>query len=141
QVALATALESRLPEVLASADLESRTAVLASGISSAGAGEVSAQPQGTVTRLTYAKDPLPGLVDVLLGRSDDPETTDAAVRVLADFMAVYHAGGVVRRVRGEGLTLDVSASTAPATAGNPGAETAKWLIDDDLLISAALGLL
>ena len=44
-------------------------------------------------------------------------------------------------VRGEGLTIDVSESTAPAKTSNPGGETAKWLIDDDLLISAALGLL
>ena len=56
-------------------------------------------------------------------------------------MAVYDAGGVVRRIRGEGLTLDVTESTAPPKATTPGAEAAKWLIDDDLLISAALGLL
>jgi hypothetical protein len=60
---------------------------------------------------------------------------------MAAFMAVYDAGGTIRRIRGDGLTLDISATppaTPPATAG---AETAKWLIDDDLLISSALGLL
>jgi hypothetical protein len=61
--------------------------------------------------------------------------------VLAAFMAVYDAGGMVRRIRSEGLTLDVSQSGTPAKPSSPGAETAKWLIDDDLLISAALGLL
>jgi hypothetical protein len=48
---------------------------------------------------------------------------------------------MVRRIRGEGLTLGVSQSATPAKPSSPGAETAKWLIDDDLLISAALGLL
>lgn len=56
-------------------------------------------------------------------------------------MAVYDAGGVVRRVRGDGLILDVSASTAPEDNTSPGHQTAKWLIDDELLVSSALGLL
>jgi hypothetical protein len=59
-------------------------------------------------------------------------------------MAVYAAGGQIRRVRGAGLTLDVVESTAASAASatsNPGMETAKWLIDDDMLISAALGLI
>jgi two-component system, probable response regulator PhcQ len=50
-------------------------------------------------------------------------------------------GGVIRRVRGDGLILDVSESRAPEKPTTPGNEAAKWLIDDDLLISAALGLL
>jgi hypothetical protein len=40
--------------------------------------------------------------------------------------------------------LDVVESTAASAASatsNPGMETAKWLIDDDMLISAALGLI
>jgi len=56
-------------------------------------------------------------------------------------MAVYDAEGIIRRIRGEGLTLDISQSMTPAKASTAGAEAAKWLIDDDLLISAALGLL
>ena len=73
--------------------------------------------------------------------SDDATLTHSAIRVMAAFMAVYDAGGVIRRIRGEGLTLDVSQSAVPAKDSNPGTEAAKWLIDDDLLISAALGLL
>ena len=65
----------------------------------------------------------------------------AAVLVLAAFIAVYDADGTIRRVRGQGLTLDVTQSTTPAKASTPGSDAAKWLIDDDLLISAALGLL
>ena len=61
--------------------------------------------------------------------------------VLAAFMAVYDAGGVARRVRGEGLILDVTESSLPAKASDPGTQTAKWLIDDDLLVSADLGLI
>ena len=86
-------------------------------------------------------DPTPVLLDALLGRNDEAAVTTASVRVLAAFMAVYDAGGVARRVRGEGLTIDVTESTSPAKTTSPGAEAAKWLIDDDLLISAALGLL
>jgi hypothetical protein len=91
--------------------------------------------------LTRAADPTPTLLDALLGRNDDPAITRTSVRVLAAFVAVYDAGGVIRRIRGEGLTLDVSESAAPVRESTPGAQAAKWLIDDDLLISAALGLL
>ena len=141
QVALATGLESRLPSALKSEGLEARTADLTAELTSAGATEFSSIPSDTGTRITWSPDPSPGLLDALLGRSDDPALTESAVRVLAAFMAVYDAGGVIRRVRGEGLILDISESKAPANDSNPGTEAAKWLIDDDLLISAALGLL
>ena len=60
------------------------------------------------TRLSSATDPTPDLLDALLGRNEDAAVTRAAVRVLSAYMAVYDAGGVIRRIRGEGLTLDVS---------------------------------
>jgi CheY-like chemotaxis protein len=135
QVALATALEFRLPAALAVAGLDRRAAALATELAAASASN------GAATRLTCAVDPMPALLDALPGRNDDPANTATSVRVLAAFMAVYDAGGVVRRIRGEGLTLDVSASAAAARESTPGAEAAKWLIDDDLLISAALGRL
>jgi two-component system probable response regulator PhcQ len=141
QVALASALESRLPEALKAADLASRAAALASELTAAGAENLASSPVATATRLSATTDPMPALLDAVLGRSEDVALTKAAVRVLAAFMAVYDAGGVIRRIRGEGLTLDVSQSSTPAKTSTPGAETAKWLIDDDLLISAALGLL
>jgi len=138
QVALANGLEGRLPGAL-TGDLTGRIAALAKELEAAGAKGLTSNPNGTAIRLTSASDPTPVLLDALLGGTDDAAT--AAVSVLAAFMAVYDAGGVIRRVRGEGLTLDITESTAPAKASTAGGETAKWLIDDDLLISAALGLL
>lgn len=141
QVALATGLESRLPDALKIPDLAARTAALIEELAAAGAADLAATQSDTATRLASATDPTPALLDALLGRSDDPTLTQAAVRVLAAFMAVYDAGGVIRRIRGEGLTLDVSLSMTTAKTASAGAEAARWLIDDDLLISAALGLL
>ncbi len=141
QVALATALETRLPEALKAADLSERTAALTKELAAAGATGITSTPGETATRLSSALDPTPALLDSILGRNDEAALTQSAVRVLAAYMAVYDAGGIARRIRGEGLTLDVLQSTAPEKPSSPGTETAKWLIDDDLLISAALGLL
>jgi hypothetical protein len=141
QVVLATGIETRLPEALKIEGLEARTAALTQQLAAAGAAGIAAAPTGSATRLASSSDPTPALLDALLGRSDDPAHTQAAVNVLSAFMAIYDASGVVRRIRGEGLTLDVSVSTAAPKPSNPGGEAAKWLIDDDLLISAALGLL
>lgn len=141
QVALASGLESRLPEALKLPDLAARTAALTEELTIAGAANLAATQSDTATRLTSSTDPTPALLDALLGRSSDDALTQAAVRVLAAFMAVYDADGIIRRIRGEGLTLDISQSITSAKASTAGAEAAKWLIDDDLLISAALGLL
>lgn len=141
QVALASALEKQLPLALGAADLAARATALCKALESAGASGITEGVTGSVTRLSASTDPTPVLLDALLGRNEDAGTAAKSVEVLAAFMAVYDAGGVIRRVRGDGFYLDVSESTAPAKAGNPGAETAKWLVDDDLLISAALGLL
>lgn len=141
QISLATALEKQLPNVLDQGDLASRTAALVKTLEAAGASGISTSANGSATRLTCATDPTPVLLDALLGRNDEAEVGEKSVNALAAFMAVYDAGGIIRRIRGEGLTLDVTESTAPPKPSNPGAETAKWLIDDDLLISAALGLL
>ncbi|MES2476494.1 MAG: response regulator [Verrucomicrobiota bacterium] len=141
QVALAGGLEKQLPTALAAADLADRTAALAKALEGAGAKGITSSITDGTTRLAASFDPMPLLLDALLGRNDETAVGEQAVAVLAAAMAIYDAGGVVRRVRGEGLTLDITLSTAPEKASNPGAETAKWLIDDDLLISAALGLL
>ena len=141
QAALATALESRLPQALEIAGLAARTTALSEELVIAGAANLGATHGDTTTRLSGPTDPTPGLLDALLGRSDDATLTEAAVRVMAAFMAVYDAGGTIRRIRGEGLTLDISQALPAATAATAGTETAKWLIDDDLLISSALGLL
>ena len=141
QVALATDLEQRLPVALAPAGLEARTVALASELEAAGAAGISNVVNGAASRLASAIDPSPILLDALFGRNDEAAVSQASVRVLAAYMAVYDAGGVARRIRGEGLTVDVTASSAPAPSATPGTQVAKWLIDDDLLISAALGLL
>ncbi len=141
QVALAGSLEKQLPAALVAADLAARAAALAGALESAGASGISSTAQDTAIRLNASFDPTPLLLDALLGRDDETEAGEKSMAVVAAFMAVYDAGGIIRRVRGEGLTLDITPSTTPAKVSNPGAETAKWLIDDDLLISAALGLL
>jgi two-component system probable response regulator PhcQ len=141
QVALASQLEASLPLALAAGDLTARTTALANELAAAGATGVSPEANGAVTRLASAIDPTPTLLDALFGRNDEAAVSDSAVRVLASYMAIYDAGGIVRRVRGQGLTLDVSQAAAPVTSSTVGGQVAKWLIDDDLLISAALGLL
>ncbi len=141
QVTLATGLESRLPDALQTEGLEARTANLVEELTTAGTSGLSTSQVDSATRLTSQTDPTSGLLDALLGRNDDPKRTEAAVRVLAAYMAVYDAGGVIRRNRGDGVILDVSQAATVTKESTPGAEVAKWLIDDDLLISAALGLL
>jgi CheY-like chemotaxis protein len=141
QVALAGALEKQLSSALVPADLADRTNALAKALGSAGATGIAATVNESAVRLSAPVDPTPILLDALLGRNDETAAGENAVAVLAATMAVYDAGGIVLRVRGEGLTLDVTQSAAPAKPSDPGTETAKWLIDDDLLISAALGLL
>ncbi len=141
QVILATGLETRIPTALEASGIAARGADLLTALEAAGATGIVSSVNGAATRLASSIDPTPALLDALLGRNDDAATTQASVNVLAAFIAIYDAGGVVRRIRGEGLTLDITESTAPAKVSSPGTETAKWLIDDDLLISAALGLL
>lgn len=141
QVSLATALEAELPGSLLGGDLESRTATLARELEASGATGLKQSNGGTATRLVSAVDPTPVLLDCLLGRSEDIGMSQSAVKVLAAYMGVYDAGGFARRICGEGFTIDITQATAPTRESNPGGETAKWLIDDDLLIFAALGLL
>ena len=140
QVALASGLETALPAALKAADLTARVAALGDALTAAGA-DIASATEAATTKISSPTDPCPGLLDALLGRNDDPATTEASVRVLSAFMAIYDADGMIRKTRGEGLTLDVTQSSTPTKDSTPGALTAKWLIDDDLLISAALGLL
>ncbi len=141
QIELATALEKQLSEALAVSGLQERIAALAAQLTAAGAEDVLVGAPELATRVQAKSDPTAKSLDALLGRTEDSDVIASAVRILAAYMAVYDAGGIIRRIRGEGLTLDVTEATTPAPARTPGAETAKWLIDDDLLISAALGLL
>ena len=142
QLVLAVALERSLVEIMKSQGLADRASALIGALTAAGATAMASETTSpSTTRLSAAADPLPALLDAVLGRSEDEVLTQSAVRVLAALMAVYDAGGVVRRVRGKGLILDVSISTAPVKDSTPGAEAVKWLVDDDMLVSAALGLI
>ena len=136
QAALAADLEKALPAALAVSGLPGRITALAAALRLAGAGEVTVEAGETASRLSAAVDPMPGLVDALLGRAEAPE----AVRVLAAMLALQEAGGSARRVRGHGLQIEV-VETPANPAATPGSGAARWLFDDDLLISSALGLI
>jgi CheY-like chemotaxis protein len=140
QVSLVNGLEAQLAPALAPVGLAARTAALGNSLAAAGLDGISSAANGSATRLSGAADPTPVLLDALFGRTEDAAISSASVNVLAAFMAVYDAGGIARRVRGEGLILDITESLSPPPTASAGKETAKWLIDDDLLISAALGL-
>jgi two-component system probable response regulator PhcQ len=141
QLELATALEKQIPEALSVASLQDRITALGTQLTAASAEDVLVGAPELATRIQAKSDPTPKLLDALLGRTDDNDIISSAVRVLAAYMAIYDAGGTIRRIRGEGLTLDVTEMALGVPERTPGAATAKWLIDDDLLISAALGLL
>jgi CheY-like chemotaxis protein len=140
QVLLAGGIEAQLPAALAVPDLADRAAALIGALQAAGAAGISGVPNGASIRISSQVDPTPVLLEALLGRNEDPSVTGAAVKVLCAFMGVYDANGVIRRVRGDGLAIDITVSNTPHAPVDPGAETAKWLIDDEQLISAALGL-
>lgn len=140
QLALAEALQVELVPAMSVTDLGSRIQALAKALQAGGCGELKLTESGSVTRLVAAKDTTAELVGSLLGRTDDAEITASAVKVLAAVMAVYDAGGSLKRVRGAGLELEVFPS-ARKTLLSPGEDTAKWLFDDDFLISSALGLI
>jgi hypothetical protein len=140
QVLLATGLGAELPLPLAKTGLAERSAALASELDAAGAAGISSVTKDAITRLSSPLDPTPGLLGVLMGRNDNSTTTQSSVKVLAAYMAVYDAGGMIRRIRGEGLTLEISQAPSPGKSTSSGAEAAKWLFDDHQLLSAALGL-
>jgi hypothetical protein len=141
QVALASALETQLPLALATEGAAAPAVALQAALEAAGAKGVTLTPSSGATRLTSPSDPTPVLLDAVLGRNEEAAVTKASIQVLAALMAVYDSNNVARRIRGEGLTIDITEATQPVVPTLPGAEAAKWLIDDDLLISAALGLL
>ena len=140
QIQLATVLGAELPLVLGKAGLAKRIQTLASVLESAGATGISSTINDAITRLSCLLDPTPVLLDVLVGRNQEAAPTQATAQVLAAYMAVYDAGGQIRRVRGDGLILEVGQMTLPPDPTHPGADAAMWLYDDHELLSAALGL-
>ena len=88
--------------------------------------------------LKASNDPFPRLLAGLLGVSD--RGGEEAIPVLAALMGIYDLGASVTRARGEHLVIQVKPGGAAAEM-SPGSDVSRWLFDDDLLISSALGLL
>jgi len=140
QLALAALLESDLKEAISAGGASARVEFLTRALKAAGAADVQAVAGDSVTRVSASTDPTADLVGALLGRTDDSEVTKSSVKLLAAVMAVYDAGLSLRRIRGAGIELEVTQAIAKSPLSS-GADTAKWLFDDDFLISSALGLI
>ena len=135
EVKLAADLEARLKGGHAGGSLPERVAALGEALKAGGAEGVEV----AADRIAASNDPMPGLLASLLGLSG--QDGSAAVAVLAAVMGIYDAGGAVSRAQdGEALVVAIS-EAKPREEAAAGAEVARWLFDDDLLISSALGLL
>ncbi len=140
QIALASLLEKHLPAAL-SITVESRVTALARALEEAGASGVSVNDEST--ELSALTDPTPELLESILGNESNATVSENAIKVLAAMMAVYDGGNSVVRKRAATLQITVSPieRKARSSDGIPGFEAAKWLIEDELLVSAALGIL
>ena len=136
QKKLASALEEKLKGGFAGSSLGDRVNALAQSLP---AGEIlQVEPNGDGFRLSGGTDAFPRLLAGLLGLTR--LGGEEAVPVLAALMGVYDAGAAVIRQRGDALALEVRANGASAE-NSAGSDVGRWLFDDDLLISSALGLL
>lgn len=136
QKRLAGALEGKLKGGFVGSSLGDRVNAFAQSLQPGEALEVAADGDGF--RLSSASDAFPRLLAGMLGLSR--QGGEEAVPVLAALMGVYDAGGSVTRQRGDSLALQVRANGA-AEENSAGSDVSRWLFDDDLLISSALGLL
>ncbi len=136
QKKLAAAMEETLKGGFAGNSLADRVNAFAQSLPAGETLEVAADGDGF--RLGSDGDAFPRLLAGLLGLSR--QGGEEAVPVLAALMGVYDAGGSVARQRGDSLTLQVRANGA-AEEKSAGSDVGRWLFDDDLLISSALGLL
>jgi len=136
QKTLAGALETSLKAGFTGASVADRVATFVKSLPAGETLEVS--QEGDTIVLGSEKDPFPRLLAGLLGVNG--KGGEEAVPVLAALMGIYDAGASVTRMRGEKLLIHVRPGGA-ATEMSPGSDVARWLFDDDLLISSALGLL
>lgn len=136
QLTLAGSLEAKLKAGFSGSSLAERVDAFSKSLPDGQTMTVS--NEGDAIRLTCDKDLFPELLGGLLGVSGG-EAEDA-LPVLASLMGIYDTGASVVRLRSEGLALEVRAGGA-AAEDSPGSDVARWLFDDDLLISSALGLL
>lgn len=141
QLALAGSLESGLASALSVPDLVKRVENLGEALKAAGATGVSVSSDGT--ELHADTDPTPALLQTILGNESDSGSATNAMDVMAAFMAIYDAGSTVARKRAATLQIAITPRTEKATdsTATPGSLAAKWLIEDELLVSAALGIL
>jgi CheY-like chemotaxis protein len=112
QVLLVSGIEARLPAALAIPDFAGRATALIDALQASGAQSEAA------LRISCQLDPMPVLLDAILGRTDDERVTEVSIQVLVAFMAVYDAGGAILRIQGEALTLEVTVSTEPRSSSN-----------------------
>jgi len=112
---------------------------VAAFVNSLPAGEtLDSSTDGEGVILSSSSDPFPRLLAGLLGVSG--KGGEEAIPVLAALMGVYDAGASVTRLRADNLSIQVKPGGAAAEV-SPGSDVSRWLFDDDLLISSALGLL
>jgi two-component system probable response regulator PhcQ len=135
QQRLAGALEEKLKGGFSGATLAERVNALAASLPAS----LAVAAEGDGFRLTAAaEDPFPRLLAGLLGVSR--QGGEEAVPALAALMGIYDLGAAVSRQPGGAPVFLVRAGAASAES-SPGSQVARWLFDDDLLISSALGLL
>lgn len=135
QKQLAAQLEGLLKAGFSGSTVEDRVAAFVNALP---AESLETSKDGDTIVLKSSNDPFPRLLAGLLGVSD--RGGEEAIPVLAALMGVYDSGASVARVRGDNLTLQVKPGGAAAEMSS-GSDVSRWLFDDDLLISSALGLL
>lgn len=141
QLELASSLEKALPNALAANGLSDRIQNFSKALGVAGASGISINDDSS--EITAENDPTPDLLTAILGDESAHESSVKAAEVLAAIIAIYDSGSTVTRKRGTPLGLQI----APRIEGSkpsstePGSQAAKWLIEDELLVSTALGIL
>ncbi|MES2980874.1 MAG: response regulator [Verrucomicrobiota bacterium] len=141
QIELACLLESKLPLALAEVDIASRVTAMAKAMEAAGARSVSVNTQ--TWEIRSDSDPMPQLLEAILGHESDSNKSIHAVAVLASLMAIYDSGYKVTRKRCSTLHFEICPrqENEKEETKSPGYLAAKWLMEDELLVSAALGIL
>jgi FixJ family two-component response regulator len=133
---LAASLEASLKGGFAGTTLAERVAAFAKSLPDGRSLTVAQEGENFI--LTADADPFPQLLATVLGIGG--KGGEEALPALAALMGIYDAGGSLLRQRSDALSLQVRAGGA-ASESSPGSDVARWLFDDDLLISSALGLL
>ncbi|WP_052573223.1 response regulator [Haloferula sp. BvORR071] len=136
ELKLAATLEGLLKAGFSGSTLADRVAAFAKSLPEGQVLDIA--PDGENFTLGSASDPFPRLLAGLLGVSG--KGGEDAVPVLAALMGIYDLNASVTRLRSDSLSIQVRPGGAAAET-SPGSDIARWLFDDDLLISSALGLL